>query len=146
MGVVPPDRDEQRIVALAEGLARAGMVVMIPWLDSQKLNRIASQDIDGLVRAFQHLRTLDSVDPERVGMGGICTGASLSLVAAQDERIADQVNFVNFFAGYYDIFDLVKAIAGRSRFYGGKVAAWDPDGLPLRLLRDHLIEGVTDAG
>ena len=144
MGVVPPDRDERRIVALAEGLARSGMVVMIPWLDSQKLNRIASQDIDGLVRAFQHLRGLDRVDPERVGMGGICTGASLSLVAAQDERIADDVRFVNFFAGYYDASDLVKAVGSRSRFYGQTAAGWDPNKLTMRLFTDHLIDGVTD--
>ena len=91
LGVVPPDRDERRIVALGEGLARSGIVVMIPWLDSQKLERISPDDVDQLVRAFQHLQTLDSVNPDKVGMGGICTGASLATVAAQDERVRDHV-------------------------------------------------------
>ena len=144
LGVVPPERDEHRIVRLAKGLARSGVVVMIPWLDSQDQSRIAAQDIDSLVRAFQHLRSLDSVDPERVGMGGICTGASLTTIAAQDERIRDQVKFVNFFAGYYDAFDLVKAIGSRGRFYGDDVSPWLPDSLTLRVFTNHLIEGVTD--
>ena len=63
------------------------MIVMVPWLDSQTQNRIAGQDIDSLVRAFEYLRNLDRVSAERVGVGGICTGASLVTVAAQDERI-----------------------------------------------------------
>ena len=144
MGVVPPDRDERRIVALAEGLARSGMVVMIPWLDTQTENRIVPRDIDSLVRAFQHLLTLEHVDPDRVGVGGICTGASMVTVAAQDDRISDNVRFINFFAGYHDALDLVRAIGGRSRFYGDDATPWTPNSLTLRLFTEHLIEGVTD--
>jgi len=142
MGVVPPDRDEKRIVRFAEGLARTGMVVMIPWLDSQRLGVIAPQDVDGLVRAFQYMSALETVDAERAGMGGICTGASLAMVAAADPRIADDVKFINSFAGYYDARDLFKAIAGRSRFYGGDVTAWKPDRLTLRLFVDYLVDGI----
>ena len=129
---------------MAEGLARSGVVVVIPWLVSQNTERPTSQDIDSLVRAFQHLRSLESVDPDRVGMGGICTGASLLTVAAQDERINSQVKFINFFAGYYDALDLVRAIGSRSRFYGDLLAPWIPDKLTMRLFTNHLIDGVTD--
>ena len=73
-GVVPGGRYDPRIVALGEGLARSGMVVMIPWLNTQIEERIVTDDIDNLVMAFQHLRTLEKVDPNRVGMGGICVG------------------------------------------------------------------------
>jgi hypothetical protein len=144
LGVVPPNRDESRVVALGEALARSGVVVMIPWLETQAQNKIVPDDIDGLVRGFQHLRAMDRVDADRVGMGGICTGASMATVAAQDERIRSQVRFVNFFAGYYDANDLVRAIGSRSRFYGDRVAPWDPDELTLRLLTEHLIDGVAD--
>ena len=98
-GVVPGGRYDSRIVALGEGLARSGMVVMIPWSTTQVDQRIDPEDVDVLVRAFQYLQTLDSVDPDRVGMGGICVGASLATIAAQDERVRDQVKFVNSFAG-----------------------------------------------
>ena len=142
MGVVPPDRDEKRIVRLAEGLARTGMVVMIPWLDSQRLGVVAHQDVDGLVRAFQYMSALETVDATRAGMGGICTGASLAMVAAEDPRIADDVKFINSFAGYYDARDLFRAIGGRSRFYAGAATPWKPDSLTLRLFVDHLVDSI----
>lgn len=144
--VVNRPREDSRVVALAEGLARSGMVVMIPWSDTQLQQRIVPNDIDDLVAGFQYLRSLDEVDPDLVGMGGICTGASMSLIAAQDERIRGDVKFVNFFAGYYDAFDFVKAIASRSRFYGDYVAPWHTDLLTYRVFRNHLVEGVTDLG
>jgi dienelactone hydrolase len=142
-GVVPGGRYDPRIVALGEGLARSGMVVMIPWSQTQIEQRIDPDDVDVLVRAFQYLQTLDSVDPDRVGMGGICVGASLATVAAQDERVRHQVRFVNSFAGYYDAADLAKAIGSRSRFGEDYVAPWNPDSLTKRVFGHHLIEGVT---
>ena len=142
-GVVPGGRYDPRIVALGEGLARSGMVVMIPWSTTQIEQRIDPDDVDVLVRAFQYLQTLDSVDPDRVGMGGICVGASLATVAAQDERVRDQVRFVNSFAGYYDAYDLAKAIGSRSRFGKDYVAPWNPDSLTRRVFGHHLIDGVT---
>ena len=142
--VVNPPREDERVVALAEGLARSGMAVMIPWSDTQLEQRIVLDDIDELVWAFQYLTALDAVDPERAGMDGICTGASMATVAAQDPRIRDQVRFVNFFAGYYDAVDFLRAIGSRSRFYGDYVAPWDTDSLTLRVFRNHLIDGITD--
>ena len=145
MGVVPPDRDEHRIVSLAEGLARSGFVVAIPWLDTQQQNRLIARDIDKLVQVFQHVSALDRVDSERVGMAGICTGASMVMIAAQDIRIRNQVKFINFFAGYYDAIDLVKAIGTRSRFYGDEIRPWNPDTLTMTIVTYHLIEGVDDS-
>ena len=145
-GVVPSGRFYSRVVALADGLARSGMAVMIPWLDTQIKQEIVPEDIDRLVSGFQYLRNLDGVDPERVGMGGICVGASMATVAAQDERIRDDVKFVNFFAGYYDAVDLTKAIGARSRFDGEYVAPWEPHSLTYTVFRFHLITGVEDPG
>ncbi|MCL0099535.1 hypothetical protein M1O55_01535 [Dehalococcoidia bacterium] len=142
--VVNRPREDSRVVALAEGLARSGMVVMIPWSDTQLQQRIVPNDIDDLVSGFQYLRSLEEVDPENVGMGGICTGASMSLIAAQDERIRDDVKFINFISGYYDAYDFVKAIASRSRFYGDYVVPWQTDQLAYRVFRNHLLDGVTD--
>ena len=143
--VVDNPRNDPRMVNLAEGLARSGMVVMIPWMDTQEKQHIVVDDIDNLVHAFQFLRSHESVDPNKVGMGGICTGASMATVAAQDERIRRQVVFVNFFAGYYDAVDFARAIGSRSRFYQNDyVAPWEPDDLTLRVMRYHLIDGVSN--
>ena len=144
LGVNPAGRDDPRVVGLAEGLARTGTVVMIPWSDSMTQKRVTIAEIDNLVMAFQYLRGLDIVDSDRVGMGGFCVGASFATVAAQDVRIHEQVRFVNFFGGYYDALDLVKSVVTRSRFYGGEVEGWNPNSLSVEVVTVHLIEGVQD--
>ncbi|MCH8309597.1 MAG: hypothetical protein IIB17_03770, partial [Chloroflexi bacterium] len=96
LGVNPAGRDDPRVVGLAEGFARSGVVVMIPWSDNMTQRRVTVDDVDNLVSAFQYMLTLDAVDPQRAGMGGFCIGASFAAVAAQDSRIRDQVKFVNF--------------------------------------------------
>ncbi len=142
MGIVPPDREEERILALAEGLARTGMVVLIPWLDTQTENRLMVDDIEILVDAFVYLQEHERVDRKRVGMGGICTGASMAVVAAQSDRINEEVAFVNLFAGYYDAFDLVKATSSETRFNGDIAFPWVPDKLTKNMVNTHLIEGA----
>ena len=144
MGVVPPDRDESRIVALAEGLARTGMVVMIPWLETQHQNRIVEKDIDSLVDAFLYLENHPRVKLGKIGMGGICTGASMSIVASQDLRINDRVSFVNSFAGYYDAADFIVATAAKTRFDEVSSTRWNPDSLTQNLITTHIVDGAFD--
>lgn len=144
MGVVPPDRDESRIVALAEGLARTGMVVMIPWLETQHQNRIVEKDIESLVDAFIYLENHPRVKLGKIGMGGICTGASMSIVASQDLRINDRVSFVNSFAGYYDAADFIVATAAKTRFDEVSSTHWNPDSLTQNLITTHIVDGAFD--
>ncbi len=144
LGVNPAGRDDPRVVRLAQGLARSGMVTLIPWSETMTQNRIDPTEIDNLVRAFQYLRGLDEVDPDRVGMGGFCVGASLATVAAQDRRIRDDVRFVNFFGGYFNAFDLVKSIAAGKSFYDGQIEPWNPDDLTRQVFATSLIESLED--
>ena len=144
LGVNPAGRDDPRVVRLADGLARSGMVVLIPWSESMVEKRIEVEGVDNLVHAFQYLRDLEMVDPSGVGMGGFCVGASLAAVAAEDPRINQSVAFVNFFGGYYRLVDLVVAISSRQSVYGDTVEAWEPDSLTQEVFTAHLIKGVAD--
>lgn len=144
LGVNPAGRDDPRVVGLAEGLARSGVVVMIPWSDTMTQQRISVGDVDNLVYAFQYMIGLDVVDAEKAGMGGFCVGASFATVAAQDFRIRDQVKFVNFFGGYYNARDLVASVVTSTRFDAGNTEPWRPDSLSTQVIRRHLIEGVRD--
>ena len=145
LGVNPAGRDDPRVVGLANGLARTGVVVMIPWSDTMTDQRVDVSEVDNLVRAFEFLIAQESVDPDRSGMGGFCVGASLATVAAQDERIRSKVKFVNFFGGYYDARDLVTSVVSHSRFHGDVVEPWQPDVLSKRVVTTHLIEGLSNA-
>ena len=118
------------------------MVVMVPWSESMTRYKIDPAEVDNLVYAFQYLRGLEYVDPERVGMGGFCVGASLSMVAAQDSRIREDVAFVNSFGGYFDVKDLMVSIASRARFDEDSQEPWEPSRQTLETFRNHLIESV----
>ncbi|MCH8061177.1 MAG: dienelactone hydrolase family protein [Chloroflexi bacterium] len=144
LGVNPAGRDDPRVVGLADALARTGVVVMIPWSENMTRNKVTVSEVDDLVRAFQFLRSHESVNPEMVGMSGFCVGASLTLVAAQDPRIKESVRFVNFFGGYFNAEDLVKSVVTRSRYYGDTIEPWEPASLSIQVVRTHLIQGITD--
>ena len=144
LGVNPAGRDDERVINLAEGLARSGMVVMIPVSDTMTQFRIDPTEADNLVHAFQHLRDLEYVDSSRVGMGGFCVGASLSVVAAQDTRINDDVAFINFFGGYFDMKDLLMSIASSTRFDKDLHESWEPSDQAWETFRNHLLENVEN--
>ena len=145
LGVNPAGKDDERVVNVGNSVARTGIVVMIPWSERMAQRRVSGQEIDDLVRGFEHLRTLPMVDGEKVGMAGFCVGASLMLVAAQDERIRDDVTVVNSFAGYYDAKDLIASVVTHRRFYDGDSGQWQPDVLSTAVVRTHLLESVSDA-
>ena len=144
LGVDPAPRDDDRVVNLGNGLARAGFVVMFPWSPTMMGKRIHPSEPDNLVHAFKFLRGLDSVDPERVGMGGFCVGGSISVIAASDPRINDAVQFVSSFGGYYNVYDLLKQIASNRSIYQQTVEPWEPDHLAEEVFANQLIEGLED--
>ena len=146
LGVAPAGPDDSRVVGLADALARIGAVVMIPWSEQMMARRLDSQAPGNLVAAFEYLRTREFVDPERVGMGGFCVGASMALVAAADPRINDQVAFVNSFGGYYDVRDLLSSIASQTRFRGVQQEAWQPGLLASEVFTNQIIEAPMGDG
>lgn len=145
LGVAPAGQDDPRVIGLAESLARSGAVVMIPWSDTMTQKRIAVEEVDNLVHAFQYLQDLDDTDPKRIGMSGFCVGASLTTVAAQDPRIAKDVRFINFFGGYYDAKLLLTSVLTQHRFYGESTEPWAPNKLGVEVVQSHLIEGLDDS-
>ncbi len=143
LGVNPAGRNDPRVVGLGNALARTGIVTMIPWLDSMTQKRIDVDEIDNLVKAYQFLLEHERVDPERAGMAGFCVGASLAMVAAQDDSISDNVRFINFFGGYYRATDLIASATTGTRTYNGQTQAWTPNELTRAVVAAQLIEGVA---
>ena len=144
LGVNPAGKNDERVVNLGYALARSGIVAMIPWSERMAQRQVSAQEVDDLVRGFRYLRELEMVDGDRVGMAGFCVGASMVTVAAQDERIRDDVKVINSFGGYYDAKDLIASVITQRRFYGGGSRPWTPDRLSVSVVRTHLLESVED--
>ncbi|MEK7777898.1 MAG: dienelactone hydrolase family protein, partial [Chloroflexota bacterium] len=145
-GVIPAGRDDPRIVNLASGLARSGIVVLIPWSEVMTtFRRLDPKAVDLLVGAFQYLESHPAVDASRIGVAGFCVGASFAALAAEDDRIKEKVAYVNSFGGYYDAKDLLVAIASQTRFYDDFSEPWTPREDSKTVFAVHLLEGLPDA-
>jgi acetyl esterase/lipase len=144
LGVAPAGRDDPRVVRLGEGLARIGVMTLVPQSQDLVESKVDPTEIDELVAAFQYLAGRPDVDPKRIGIGGFCIGAGLALDAAEDPRINQQVALVNSFTGYFDLSSYVVSIATRSvqpfpPVDGIDREPWEPSANATSVLADHLI-------
>lgn len=144
LGVAPAGLDDPRVVRLGEGLARIGIVTLIPQSQDLVNSKVDPGEVDTLIASFNYLASRPDVDPERVGLGGFCIGAALSLDAAEDPRINERVALVNSFTGYYDLSSYaVSIITHTAEPYppepGVERIAWEPAANATRVLDDHLI-------
>tara|TARA_B100001146_G_scaffold203531_1_gene196189 strand:+ start:256 stop:1419 length:1164 start_codon:yes stop_codon:yes gene_type:complete len=145
LGVSPSERgSDPRVESLVNALARLGVAVMVPWLETQEKEIVVKDDIESLVYLFEYLSDMEEIDDSRIGMGGICTGASMVALAASDVRISQKVKFLTLFAGYYDAFDFMKAVTSERRFYKGSFQDWKPDSLTRKIVFKQLVESVSN--
>ncbi|MCE2458132.1 MAG: dienelactone hydrolase family protein [Dehalococcoidia bacterium] len=141
LGATPHGLDDPAAVMLSDALARAGYVTMVHWSPQMGLElNLDPSDTDKLVQAFKHMEHLEYVDPDRVGIGGFCAGASLALVAAADPTIRDRVDFVNAFGPFYDIEELLIQAVSKTVMYDGEGTPWEPEPLTIKVLATELIE------
>jgi hypothetical protein len=140
MGAPPLDLDDSRLVKLAEDAARAGLVMVVPFSERLDAERLEPEEVDALVGIFDYVEDQPYVKRDRVGYIGVSVGGSLALVAAEDERIADRVDFVVSFGGYFDAIDAVAAIGSRQISYEGREEPWEPDGHTIEVMALQLID------
>lgn len=144
LGAVGFPRRDPVLLRLADGLSRAGMVVMIPESSGLQNGVIDPREVDGLVEAVRFLAERPEVDPRRIGIFGFSVGGSIALLAAQDERARDRLAFVNAFGAYYDARDFLSAVVtGRLRTDEG-TRPWQPSDLTVWVFRKQLIEPLPD--
>ena len=144
LGVSPAGADDPRVVRLGEALSRSNMATMFYWSPIMADGRMEPQDIHNLVAAFQYLSSQDFVDPQRVGIGGFCVGASYSIMAASQEPIRDQVSFVNAFGPYFHLPDLLTSITSETRAYDDIVQPWEPDKLTREVYVTHMTKDLPE--
>ena len=144
LGANAAGADDPDVINLGKALARAGFAVMYYWSPTMgERAQIDPGEIANLVAAFEHLGRQEFVDPKRVGLAGFSVGASFALVAAADPRIADDIDFINAFGGYYDTPDLMVQIAAGRAIYEDSEAPWEVDRL-TRQVYDNMINETLD--
>jgi hypothetical protein len=102
-GVVAKGKDDPRLVALAQTLARLRFAVFVPDLKGLRQLRVRASDVREVADGFRYLvsRT-DLVSPGRVGIAGFSYGAAPVVLAALETDIRDQVTFIVTLGGFHD--------------------------------------------
>lgn len=146
LGVNPAGRDDPRVISVGESLARIGIVTMIPWSTEMTSNKVTESEIENVAAAFDFLVKHEFVDSNRVGLAGFCVGASIVLMAAQEDSIRNKVQLVSSFGAYYDARSLVVSVISKTASYGGDVRTWEPSNLSNEVVRSHMIDWGSLAG
>ena len=107
-GVVPRGKDDGRIVALAQTLARLQFAVLVPDLHGPRHYRVRAHDVREVADAVRHLNSRKDLIPQgRVGIAGFSYGAGPVVLAALEPDIRDEVDFLVTLGGYYDLHTIV---------------------------------------
>ena len=96
-------KKNEQIVHLANILARAGFLVLVPDLAGVKTFRTRIADAEAILQSFQYLRAHVHAVGQVGGMIGMNFGAGPMLLAAADSRIRDKLRLLVTFGGYYDL-------------------------------------------
>jgi pimeloyl-ACP methyl ester carboxylesterase len=138
-GVTARGRHHPDVRALASGLARAGFLVLVP-------------DPHGLARGELTERTLgDTVAVARaaserpdakgsVALVGVSAGASLALLAAQDDALAPRVSVVAGIAPYASLREAARIATTGT--YGERRTAWDAKPFLALVIARSLVAGL----
>jgi acetyl esterase/lipase len=144
IGAAPAARRDPRAVRLAEGVARSGIVVMVPVLPRLSRKVLSPEDVEVVVQSFLYLRSRPYVDAERVAVLGFSVGEGIALAAAADPRIRQQVVALGSFGGYYDVRELIVAVATDTLLVDGQRQPWQPDPWAKEVLKSSLLYFVPD--
>ncbi len=146
LGVKPFPKRHPALVRFADGMARAGAVVMIPEdtnLDAGRLDPAVEQ---GIEQSFLYLRQQPYVDAARLGFVGFSVGGSLELVTLEHAPLRDLAGFVNTFGSYYDAEAFLIDVVSSSIEVDGHQERWEADPLTRSVLALQVIESLPDPG
>jgi acetyl esterase/lipase len=149
-------RDHPGVIRLSTAVARAGIVVVVPELyypykdqetlpeDVRALTDAFSTNVEEMVATIEFLQEQAYVDSEKIGVVGFSAGGGIALMAAADERIRNEVDFVVTLGTYYDMVDLISAITTRSVTYDGETVDWTPRLKSVRVMYRSIISFLPE--
>lgn len=139
------DKDNLEVRRISEALARLGFVVLTPDLPDFMSGMVWTDSVDSLISSVQYLDKQDFVDKQKIGFAGFCVGSSVSMVAAEDPKIADKVSFIAAIAPYYDLITLSQYVVTKQIISAnGTSTFWNPNSLSVETVRKGFINFVID--
>ena len=127
-GVVTQGRKLPEVRKLAEGLARAGYLVVVPDLPGLRRGEIRPETVHETLEVARAISERPDARDGTVGLVGVSTGATLSLLAAGDAEVARRVSVVAGVAPYTDVRTVLStATTGHYRGADGEMVPYEVD-------------------
>lgn len=138
LGIHPLGPEEPNLQKIFRRLVENGFVVLA--IDSKNLKEslITPEEVQNLVAGFKFLAKHPSADSEQIGFVGLSVGSSLALLAASDPSISDNVQYLFWTGGYYDVKELIIETLSKSFFYQSEVRSWEPSERIKDVVRKNL--------
>jgi pimeloyl-ACP methyl ester carboxylesterase len=141
-GTVPEGRAYPEVQNLARGLARAGYLVVVPDLPGLTTDEITGETVSSTAEVARAVADRPDARDGRVGLIGVSTGATLSLLAAQDPAVSERVSVVAGVAPYTDI-RIVLSIATTDYYReGGEYVPYDAEPFLSYVIANSLIAAL----
>src|SRR5215218_2416110 len=106
-GTVPEGRKLPGVRRLAEGFARAGYLAVVPDLPGLMEDRITPRTVQETTEVAHEISTTADAEGGEVTLVGVSTGATLSLLAAENPVLKGKVSLVAGVAPFADIHTVV---------------------------------------
>lgn len=108
-GLARTGKDDPRLVAFANSLARVRFAVLVPDVESLRALKVLPGDVDAIADAALWLADQAHLTGNRpVGVVAISYAAGPALLAATIPRARDRIGFVAAVGGYHDITKVVR--------------------------------------
>lgn len=107
-GIAPRGRDDPRLVAFAETLARARFRVLVPDMPNLRAQRITPADIRHIGDGIDYLAASPIASPPApIGIAAVSYAVGPALLAALEAEPPGRVAFLLAIGGYYDSVDVI---------------------------------------
>jgi dienelactone hydrolase len=143
-GINSQGRSHPTLIRIADAIARSGAAIYIPELPFFFQAEVDASEVGRIVASFQALAERPEVDPDRIGIMGISVGGSLSLVAAADPLIADQLAWVGAFGAYADAAEIMTDVASHQYRIDGRIVDWHPTLLVRQVVFGLVTNQISD--
>ena len=125
-GTVPEGRELPAVRHLAEGFARAGYLAVVPDLPGLTEDRITPRTVDTATRAALEISAKPDAEDGEVALVGVSTGATLSLLAAEDKSTKGRISLVAGVAPFANIKTVLNvATTGHYRRPDGELVRYE---------------------
>jgi pimeloyl-ACP methyl ester carboxylesterase len=145
-GAHPLRRKEPVVERVAEGLARAGYLVVLPDLPGLGVGELTTRTVDAAAAVAETAVSLDDPRDGRIALIGASTGASIGLLLAARDDLGDRISLVSAISPYADLRKMV-CLATTARYANGSAyQEYAVTNLLRRAVARSMIVTLADGG